>query len=82
MHDGLLDVTLFCMPGRLGLLKIFSSLLKGSHLKKPWVKTFRATKLTFRTPDIDLFQVDGDPIRPETGEITVERDAIRVVVPG
>jgi diacylglycerol kinase (ATP) len=81
MHDGLLDATLFCIPGRLGLLKIFSSLLKGNHLKKPWVKTFKAAKMTFRTPDLDLFQVDGDPIRPETGEIAVERDAIQVVVP-
>jgi YegS/Rv2252/BmrU family lipid kinase len=81
MEDGLLDVTLFCCPGRRGLWKIFTSFLKGDHLEKPWVKTARVSRVRFQTRDPDLMQIDGDPIDPDEQEITVEARAIRVAVP-
>jgi len=81
MQDGLLDLTLFRCPGRLGLFKIFFSFIRGNHLSKPWVRTGRTDRVRFKAADPKLFQIDGDPLDPTENEIAVDKNAIRVVVP-
>ena len=81
MNDGLLDVVLFSARGPLGIIRVVASFMKGTHLKKSWVKVAQCRRIRFKTRAKDYFQVDGDPFEVCESEITIERSAIRVVVP-
>lgn len=81
MHDGLLDVVLFDCPGRLGLLKILLAILLKNHQKKRWTTIAKARHVRFETEAPDLFQIDGDPVKPEGDTIDVEKDVINIISP-
>ncbi len=81
MHDGLLDVVLFRSPGPLGPLRILWAILTGTHLRKKWVWSGRTNKLRFSTDAVDCFQVDGDALKPDSDEIRVEPDAVKILAP-
>ncbi len=81
MHDGLLDVVLFHSPGPLGPLKTLWAIITGTYLQKSWVWTGRTDKLRFSTEAPDCFQVDGDALEPDSDEIRVERDAVKILAP-
>lgn len=81
MNDGVLDVTLIARPGRVAVLQTALGLVSGNLHRKPWVTTVKARRIRLRTGAMELFQVDGDYLTPSSGEIDVQRDAVRVVVP-
>jgi YegS/Rv2252/BmrU family lipid kinase len=80
--DGLLDVVVVRrFPKLLGGGLVLRA-LKGSILKSPYVKRYRASEVTISNPALRLMQTDGDahPCGPRV-KFRIERQALEVVVP-
>lgn len=81
MDDGLLDV---CIVGGLDPFKLFClfpTVYAGRHLKIKEVKYFQAPRLRVETEHpLDVY-ADGESVCQTPIEVSVERSALRVVVP-
>jgi diacylglycerol kinase (ATP) len=81
LDDGKLEV---CVVGRMAkvrLLRLFPSVYSGRHLKLPEVKYFQAERLRIETEKPAEVYADGEYVCPTPVEVTVERAALKVIVP-
>jgi diacylglycerol kinase (ATP) len=78
--DGLLDVTLVDAMPRLRIARFFPTLFKGTHISHPEVTTLRTESLRIESPGITAY-ADGEFITALPVEVTVVREALRLLVP-
>ncbi|MFJ9445302.1 diacylglycerol kinase [Kitasatospora sp. NPDC101235] len=78
--DGLLDVTLVDAMPRLRIARFFPTLFKGTHVTHPEVTTLRTESLRIESPGITAY-ADGEFITSLPVDVSVVRDALRVLVP-
>jgi diacylglycerol kinase (ATP) len=81
IDDGWFDITVL---GDFSLLEVFmnlSKLYKGTHLKLTKVKTYRAKKISARSDQKVLLDVDGE--QPGTLPVNIEmvQQAIHIIAP-
>jgi diacylglycerol kinase (ATP) len=82
LDDGKLDVCVVGSMARTRLLRLFPSVYSGRHLKIPEVKYFQADGLRIETEEpLDVY-ADGEYVCSTPVEVTVERAALKVIVPG
>lgn len=79
LDDGLLDITILGAVGKLTLIRSFPSVFKGTHVKRPYVYTYKAKHMTLSAPG-QLIYADGERVGPAPAEIWVEPLALRVFV--
>ena len=81
MDDGLLDVCFVRQLSKLRLLRLFHVVFRGGHIGMKEVEYWKATRVRIQTdPVMELF-ADGEYICPTPVELSVRRDALRVIVP-
>ena len=78
--DGLFDVTVISRISRAKLVRLFPRVYPGTHVERREVLTFRCSSVTISTPDVSGY-ADGEFIAPLPVACTVERGAVRVLVP-
>ncbi|MGH2829027.1 MAG: diacylglycerol/lipid kinase family protein [Actinomycetota bacterium] len=79
--DGLFDVTIVGAVGRLGLLRQFPRLFKGTHVDHPAVHTARARSVRIASERPFMLYADGEEICPLPATLTVHPGALRVIAP-
>jgi len=60
IDDGMLDVILLKKISRIGLLKIFPTIFKGTHVHDPHVETFRGKHIEVRPQKTQRLNADGE----------------------
>lgn len=78
--DGLLDIVHVRPLGRLRLLRLFPSLLRGRHLALEQVTHRRARRILIEAPGMVVY-ADGECVATERCEIGVRPAALTVMVP-
>lgn len=81
LDDGKLDI---CVVGRMAktrLLRLFPSVYSGRHLQIPEVRYFQADRLRIETEKPSDVYADGEYVCSTPVEVTVERAALKVIVP-
>ena len=79
LNDGLLDVCIIERISTPSLLRLYPSLLRGTHQKSPCVRYFRASRVRLEKPEgADLFG-DGEFLARLPLEIEVEPGSLRVL---
>ncbi|MFD4659035.1 diacylglycerol kinase [Kitasatospora sp. NPDC058444] len=78
--DGLLDVTLVDAMPRLRIARFFPTVFKGTHTSYPEVTTLRTESLRIESPGITAY-ADGEFINRLPVDVTVAKDALRILVP-
>jgi diacylglycerol kinase (ATP) len=78
--DGLFDVTVITTLSRAKLIRLFHRVYPGTHVERPEVLTFQCSELIISAPAVTGF-ADGEYIAALPLTCTVERAAIRVLVP-
>ena len=82
MDDGLLDVCFVRMLSKLRLLRLFYVVYRGGHIGMKEVEYFQASRLRISTDrPMEMF-ADGEYICPTPVEIGLQREALRLIVPG
>jgi len=79
-RDGLFDVVHVAPIGRLKLLRLFPLLLKGTHIKRQEVHTWRADSVTVSAPGLVAY-ADGELVGRDAVEIRMLPAALRMLVP-
>lgn len=79
--DGAFDVTHVAPIGRLTLIRLFPSLLRGSHLARPEVRALRAAHVEISAPGLVVY-ADGERIGAGPARFAVLPGALRLRVPG
>jgi diacylglycerol kinase (ATP) len=59
-NDGLLDVVLVHPVSRLGFMRAFPQVFRGTHLGHPAVQVFRGRQVRVQTAEAEPINVDGD----------------------
>jgi len=80
-RDGRFDVTHVAPIGRLKLLRLFPSLLKGRHLSRPEVGALRTALIEVSAPGLVVY-ADGERIGAGPARFAVLPRALRLRVPG
>lgn len=78
--DGLLDVVHVQPLGRLGLLRLFPRLLRGTHMGLPQLRHRRARRVTVSAPDLVVY-ADGERVAEGECVIGIRPRALTVLVP-
>ena len=82
LDDGKLEIVVVSAMAKSRLLRLFPSVYSGRHLSIPEVKYFQADRLRIETEKPSEVYADGEYVCPTPVEVTVERAALRVIVPG
>jgi diacylglycerol kinase (ATP) len=78
--DGLLDITMAHTASRTKLVRLFPTVLKGTHVELDEVTTARATTIHVECPGINVY-ADGDFACPLPAEISAVPAALQVLRP-
>lgn len=81
LDDGKLDVCVVGSMAKARLLRLFPSLYSGRHLKVPEVRYFQTDRLRIATEKPSPVYADGEYVCSTPVEVTVERAALKVIVP-
>lgn len=81
LDDGKLEVCVVGAMAKARLLRLFPSVYSGRHLDVPEVKYFQADRLRIETEKPSDVYADGEYVCLTPVEVTVERAALRVIVP-
>jgi diacylglycerol kinase family enzyme len=81
MDDGLLDVCLVGDVRPLRLLRLFHTVYGGQHLKIREVEYFQAARVRVETEHPMDVYADGEYVCRTPIEVSVQRAALRVIVP-
>lgn len=78
--DGLLDITMVHSASRTKLVRLFPTVMKGTHVNLDEVSTARAKSIHVECPGINVY-ADGDFACPLPAEITAVPGALQVLRP-
>jgi diacylglycerol kinase (ATP) len=78
--DGLLDITMAHSASRTKLLRLFPTVMKGTHVDLDEVSTARATSIHVDCPGINVY-ADGDFACPLPAEISAVPAALQILRP-
>lgn len=78
--DGLLDVTVIRHLPRRRLIRLFPTVFRGTHVRRPEVETLRARAVAVSSPGITAY-ADGEPFGPLPLTVSAVAQALRVLVP-
>jgi len=78
--DGLLDITMVHEASRIKLLRLFPTVIKGTHVELDEVSTARATSISIECPGISVY-ADGDFACLLPAEISAVPGALQVLRP-
>jgi YegS/Rv2252/BmrU family lipid kinase len=82
LDDGLLDVPVLESVSKLGFLtKILPKVFRGTHVREPSVKVFRAREIAISADRPFTMYADGDPIGELPLRVRAIGGAVRVLVP-
>ncbi len=81
LDDGKLDICAVDSMARARLLRLFPSVYSGRHLQIPEVKYFQTDRLRIETEKPSDVYADGEYVCSTPVEVTVERAALKVIVP-
>ena len=76
--DGLLDITMAHSGSRTKLIRLFPTVLKGTHVERDEVTTARATTVHVECPGINVY-ADGDFACPLPAELSAVRGALQIL---
>lgn len=76
--DGLLDVTWLGAVSTLTFLRAFPSVFSGTHVRFPFVRTYRGTRITLDAPG-QVAYADGEQIGPLPVQVAIRPAALRVL---
>ncbi|WP_326751815.1 diacylglycerol kinase [Streptomyces hirsutus] len=80
LTDGLFDVTVVGGFGRATLLRVFPTVYRGTHVGRPEVSVFRASRVELAAEEVTGY-ADGEPLGPLPLTASCVRGAVRVVGP-
>ncbi|MFE9921949.1 diacylglycerol kinase [Streptomyces sp. NPDC005774] len=80
LTDGLFDVTVVGDCGRATLLRVFPTVYRGTHVDRPEVSVFRASRVELAAEEVTGY-ADGEPLGPLPLTASCVRGAVRVVGP-
>jgi diacylglycerol kinase (ATP) len=78
--DGLLDITMAHSASRTKLVRLFPTVMKGTHVDLDEVSTARAKSIHVECPDINVY-ADGDFACPLPAEISAVPAALQILRP-
>ena len=78
--DGLLDITMAHSASRTKLVRLFPTVMKGTHVELDEVSTARATSIHVECPGINVY-ADGDFACPLPAEISAVPAALQILRP-
>lgn len=78
--DGLLDITMAHSASRTKLVRLFPTVMKGTHVDLPEVSTARAASIHVECPGINVY-ADGDFACPLPAEISAVPAALQILRP-
>jgi diacylglycerol kinase (ATP) len=78
--DGLLDITMAHSASRTKLIRLFPTVMKGTHVNLDEVTTARATTIHVECPGINVY-ADGDFACPLPAEISAVPHALQILRP-
>lgn len=78
--DGLLDITMVHEASRTKLVRLFPTVMKGTHINLDEVSTARAKSIHVECPGINVY-ADGDFACPLPAEITAVPGALQILRP-
>ena len=78
--DGLLDITMVHEASRTKLVRLFPTVMKGTHVNLDEVSTTRATSIHVECPGINVY-ADGDFACALPAEISVVPGALQILRP-
>jgi diacylglycerol kinase (ATP) len=81
LDDGKLDICIVGKIGKARLVRLFPSVYSGNHLRIPEVKYFQTERLRLETEGPMDVYADGEYVCRTPVEVSVERAALRVIVP-
>jgi diacylglycerol kinase (ATP) len=81
LDDGKLEICVVEAMAKAHLLRLFPSVYSGRHLNLPEVKYFQADRLRIETEKPSEVYADGEYVCPTPVEVTVERAALKMIVP-
>jgi diacylglycerol kinase (ATP) len=81
LDDGKLEICVVGAMAKARLLRLFPSVYSGRHVNVPEVKYFQADRLRIETERPRQVYADGEYVCPTPVEVTVERAALKVIVP-
>jgi diacylglycerol kinase (ATP) len=79
--DGLLDITMVHEASRTKLVRLFPTVMKGTHVKLNEVSTARARSIHVDSAGINVY-ADGDFACPLPAEISAVKGALQILRPG
>ena len=79
--DGLLDITMAHSDSRTKLVRLFPTVMKGTHVELDEVSTARAKSIHVECPGINVY-ADGDFACLLPAEISAEPAALQILRPG
>lgn len=79
--DGLLDITMVHEASRAKLVRLFPTVMKGTHVELEQVSTVRAKSIHVECPGINVY-ADGDFACPLPAEISAVPGALRILRAG
>lgn len=79
-RDGQLDLTMVSAVSRVDMLRMFSSVYKGTHLRHPAVSTVRGQRVRISCPGIEAY-ADGEPVGDLPIDITLHPAAAHIYTP-
>jgi diacylglycerol kinase (ATP) len=79
--DGLLDITMAHSGSRTKLIRLFPTVLKGTHVERDEVTTARAKTIHVECPGINVY-ADGDFACPLPAELSAVPGALQILRPG
>jgi diacylglycerol kinase (ATP) len=82
LDDGKLEICVVGAMAKGRLLRLFPSVFSGRHLDLPEVRYFQADRLRIETEKPSEVYADGEYVCATPVEVTVERAALKVIVPG
>ncbi len=81
LNDGQLEICVVSAMAKTRLLRLFPSVYSGRHVNIPEVRYFPAERLRIETENPSEVYADGEYVCATPIEVTVERAALRVIVP-
>jgi diacylglycerol kinase (ATP) len=81
LDDGKLEICVVEAMAKARLLRLFPSVFSGSHVNLPEVKYFAADRLRIETGKPSEVYADGEYVCSTPVDVTVERAALKVIVP-
>jgi diacylglycerol kinase (ATP) len=82
LDDGKLEICVVGAMTKTRLLQLFPSVYSGRHLNIPEVNYFQTDRLRIETEKPSEVYADGEHVCSTPVEVTVERAALKVIVPG